>query len=137
MKFKEIQLFPSVWKVDVIVVDDATTPEDVVKFARKRYGIPEHLIDTDTIVDSVTSLTSSADSQLKGHKRILMVLRDLNDHATLVHELIHVMWHASEFIGLNMNPDSQEWQALFMEYLFTETLKSNYKTIKTNKQKKK
>lgn len=132
MRFKEIRLFPSVWKVDVILAEDST-PEDIVKFMGKRYGIPEHLCEAETIIDSVTSLTSSADSQLKGHKRILMVLQDVTDHATLVHELIHVMWHASKFIGLNMNPDSQEWQALFIEYLFTETLKENYKTIKTNK----
>jgi predicted SprT family Zn-dependent metalloprotease len=42
------------------------------------------------------------------------------DNKVIAHELIHVMWHFAEECNLEMNYNSQEWQAILFEYLFTQ-----------------
>ena len=112
LRTKEVTLYPSpLWKVDVIV---GGTYEQVNDYFKLRYGLEYD--DTD---NCVYTIDTASNSELKGHRRIVMRLQSL-DKSVLIHELIHVIWHASKCIGWEMNYGSQEWQACTIEMLFNE-----------------
>ena len=66
-------------------------------------------------------------SDIGEEKRVVVTLAS-KDIVTLVHELVHVLWHASSQIGFEMEWESQEWQALLFENLFIEA--KNFKSYK-------
>lgn len=114
--FKEISIQPSIWHLDVIV---SKNTRSVNKFCKQRYGIDDYWDG----INECSTVQSDKDSQLKGDKRLVIMLESLNNKGVIVHELIHALWHASKAIGYEMNDDSQEWQAVLFEYLFTEVCK--------------
>ena len=101
------------WHLDVIVSKNIQL---VNRFCKHRYGINDYWDGK----NECCTVQSGKDSEVKGHKRIVIVLESLNDKGIIVHELIHAIWYASKQIGYEMNYDSQEWQAVLFEYLFTE-----------------
>jgi hypothetical protein len=119
MKHKEIKLLPSQWTMDVVECAN----EDYEKldvWMSKRYGIPMCELDDGHNINAVHSIESSPKSPLKGRRLILLALNDLNDDGVLVHELLHVLWHHAKHVGYNMDYESQEWQAIMIEYIFNE-----------------
>jgi len=66
----------------------------------------------------VFSIKSESKAKSNGETKIVIVINPCIK--ILVHELIHVLWHVAKKSELDMNFDSQEWQAYFVEYLFTE-----------------
>jgi hypothetical protein len=99
------------WKLDVFV---GGTYDQLNEVFKARYGVEYD--DTD---NCVYSIESSMESELKGYKRIVMRLQSF-DISVMVHELLHVLWHGSKWIGYEMKFESQEWQACMIEYLYTE-----------------
>lgn len=132
-QFKEIQLSPSMFYVDVFIQKDR---KKLLPIFNKRYGASEEYYDEKMSLDSVFDINCidksicrpECKSTCEGHLRIVMVLES-NAPYILVHELIHVLWHAAEAIGYGMNYESQEWQAVLYEYLFTECTKNDFKKI--------
>lgn len=129
MKFKEIKILPSLWTLDVLIVEDE---KDAIKFQVERYGIRKRHVDTEKNINSVTTMVSSKKSILKGETRIILILENLQCLKTIVHELVHVLWHFGRETGSEITFHSQEWQAILMEYLFDQVLKENYTELTWN-----
>jgi hypothetical protein len=121
MKFKEIRLYPSVFTLDVYVVDDASKLTDLFE---ERYGADEDFILT-LHTNLCLSFDTDVNSELKGNRVFVIIFDEIRPNI-VSHELIHLMWQLSEVIGIELNTHSQEWQALFMEYLTSEILKDDY-----------
>jgi len=127
IRFKEIPLKPSLWTLDVVI---GKNEQEVRTFTSQRYQIPEYDFKDYQVVNTVTWLESGKDSILKGEKRILLTLQSFNKRI-LVHELVHVLWYYGDRTGCDIVRDTQEWQAIFVEWLFVEVLKKhNYEKIK-------
>lgn len=121
MKLKTIRIYPSEWDLDVIV---GGTKKDLENISKKRYGLTYDF----PVHNECTSIDSSKDSELKGRRGVVIILKSFNK-AIIVHEIIHAIWHLSMYIGLEICYESNEWQALLAEYLFDEiTNKEGYKT---------
>ena len=56
---------------------------------------------------------------------IQSMLKNLNDKKVVVHELIHALWHIADYIGYKLTYETQEWQAILFEYLYSEVLDKN------------
>jgi len=109
---KIVDLHPfNEWKLDVFIGGNYKQLNEIFK---ARYGVEYD--DTD---NCVYSIESAMESELKGHKRIVMRLQSF-DTAIMVHELLHVLWHGSKWIGYEMNFNSQEWQACMIEDLYNQ-----------------
>ena len=122
MKFKEIKIQPSLWTLDVIV---GGSQKKVNKLCKKRYGIGDYM---DSEKDECSEVQTHKKSELKGERRIVIIIASLKDKRAVVHELIHAMWMFAKAIGYEMNYNTQEWQAVLYEYLFHEILdKKGYK----------
>jgi len=129
MKFREIDIQPTMWKLDVIVTKNMD--RKACDFMSKRYGANWESYYNDASTDSVCTIHGTESSELGSRTRFVMILRGLSEKKIIVHELIHVLYRLEEHIGMEINANSQEWQALMMEYLFDETCKvEKYKTIK-------
>lgn len=130
IKFKEIPLTPSLWTLDVIIGKDR---EEVMKFTMDRYDMKESEFVDAQLINTVSWLKSGKKSILKGEQRIVLTLGSLNERI-LVHELVHVLWYYGDRTGSEITVDTQEWQAIFFEWLYVECLKKEtYKSIKKNK----
>jgi len=114
--FKQVPLLPSMFYLDVWVCNNS---QKLCEHFAKRYGGSVERYQEDYYPDMVTRIYSSKDSELKGTTRIVLVMEDF-DNKVIAHELIHVMWHFAEECNLEMNYNSQEWQAILFEYLFTQ-----------------
>ncbi len=114
--FKEIKIQPSEWHLDIVVCKNK---KEINQFFKKRYGIDDYYDKP----NECASLDSGIDSLLKCEKRVAILLETLSNKGVIVHELIHALWHITKRIGYEMNYDSQEWQAILFEYLFTEVCK--------------
>jgi hypothetical protein len=99
------------WKLDVFVGGKESQLNEIFK---SRYGL-----EYDGTEDCVYSIESGTESELKGHKRIVMRVQSF-DAAIMVHELLHVLWHGSKWIGYEMKYQSQEWQACMLQYLYNQ-----------------
>ena len=73
----------------------------------------------ETKPNSVWSLTSTDESELKGDKTIVMCIEGW-DMAIIVHELNHVIYHLAKYCHLETNYDSQEWISYMLEHLFEQ-----------------
>ena len=123
IKFKEIRLYPSVFTLDVYITEDASC---LTEMFEERYGSDEDFIltlDTDICLSFETEFGSTLD----GDRVFVIILKHLEPYI-VAHELIHLLWQLNQTIGTNMNIESQEWQALFIEYITGEILKDNYDT---------
>jgi hypothetical protein len=120
---KVVDLHPfSEWKLDVFIGGSDSQLNDIFKY---RYGV-----DYDGTENCVYTIDSDMQSELKGHTRIVMRVQSF-DTSIMVHELLHVLWHASKCIGFEMNYGTQEWQACMFEYLFDQCRdKKTYTEIK-------
>jgi len=123
--FKEIKLLPSLWILDVYVTKDI---EKLSKIYQERYAICGCEADNSE-ENEVFSIESGKKTKLNGEKRIVLCLGSLKDKSILVHELIHVLWHYGKITGSKIIDESQEWQAIFVEWLYNEILKDNYKKL--------
>lgn len=121
MKFKEIRLYPSVFPLHVYVTDNHYNLEDIFK---KKYGATDEFV-ASLHTDLALRLETKSGSEMKGMRVFLLILADLKPDI-VAHELIHLLWHFNETVGVEMNSNSQEWQALFIEYLTSEILKDDY-----------
>ncbi len=113
--FKEIKIHPSEWHLDIIV---SKNKKEINEFFKKRYGIDDYY----DAPNECASVDSGKDSLLKHEKRFAILLETLSNKGVIVHELIHALWHLTKRIGLEMNYDTQEWQAVLYEYLYVETV---------------
>ena len=127
IRFKEIKLLPTEFNLHAYVVGDRYSHSIISNKDRrlladvfhKRYGAESEYYYSDLDrVDSVQTLNTTVKSESKGSTTIVMVISPYLK--SLVHELIHVLWHLSHTSGLDMDYNSQEWQACMYEYLFTE-----------------
>jgi hypothetical protein len=121
IKFKTVQFHPSNWKLDIWNVPNKEMSR-MNKLAEKRYGYCSRFDQNEC------ALMETADTSiLKGESRIVIVY-DGRDFV-LIHEMIHALWYYSKHSGVEMNYDSQEWQAILFEYLYIEALKNNWKKL--------
>lgn len=121
MKFKEIQLYPSVFTLDVYIIDDASK---LAELFEERYGADEDFILT-LHTNLCLSFDTDINSHLKGNRVFVIIFDELLPHI-VSHELMHLLWQFSDIVGVEMNDNSQEWQSLFIEYLTSEILKDDY-----------
>jgi hypothetical protein len=118
MRHKVIELLPSNWTMDIVECAEEDW-ERLDIWMHKRYGIPMHNLDGQNL-NACHSIESSVKSPLKGLKLILLTIKDINDDKVLVHELLHALWHHAQYVGYEMTFDTQEWQAIMLEYMFTK-----------------
>jgi len=134
IKHKEIKLLPTLFSLDVYIVGEKYKHNRISEKDRKviasifvqKYGHGyEYWHEQTNSVNEVFQVTGATKSEHGNTKRIVMVI---NPHIpTLVHEIIHVLWYLSKYSGLDMDFNSQEWQACMAEYIFTES--KNFKKI--------
>lgn len=121
VKIKEIKLLPSLWTLDVLY--SKLIPE-IEKVAFEYYEI-NHDYFGDKCINSVTKAWSFKDNQ----NRIIMFI-DSKRPGLITHELVHVLWRFADSVYLEINIDTQEWQAQLHEYLFNEIVdKSNWSEV--------
>lgn len=124
--FKEIPLYPTNYTLDVIVTQNKAK---AIKFMKHRYHVKKHKLKRYQVLDTVRTIASGHESILKGEIRIVLILETF-DPAILVHELVHVLYRLSDRTGIELNQDSQEWQAIAMERLYNEALeRKTYQTF--------
>jgi len=125
MKTKTIRLQPSVWKLDVIVTK---SEKKAIKHQVKKYGLKKPILEEEKQhLNTVTTVYYKKKG--KPTARVLMILESL-EPGLVVHELTHVLWQYSKRAGVEVNFESQEWQALMMESLFNQVIdEKGYKKV--------
>lgn len=123
IKFKEIRLYPSEFTLDVYVAEDVSLLKDIFK---AQYGANEAFLSI-MHKDMAIMFETSIDASMKGNRVFVLILSSLNPKLVF-HELIHFMWQFADVSGVEMTTDSQEWQALFIEYITEQILKDDYDT---------
>jgi hypothetical protein len=118
MKLKTIKLLPTDFCVDVWIGGSISTLAEAFS---KRYGASIEYYKEDMHINSLSTINSSDDSELKGHTRFVMILQKKNNQV-IVHEVLHLLWHMNKRIGLEMSFESQEWQACMFDYVFSEII---------------
>ena len=118
IRFKEIKLLPTDFNLHAYVVGDKYSHSRISNKDRrlladvfhKRYGLEfEYHYNRLDQVDFVQTIGTTVKSEAKGETTIVMVVSPYLK--SLVHELIHVLWYLSKSSGLDMDYNSQEWQA--------------------------
>lgn len=120
IKYKEIRLYPSDFSLDVIEAS-MENHDLAVEFMQYRYGMTEETLGDTRLYDMCTAIEPGKKNKVKNEIRIVVMLNNLNRADILVHELIHALYRLEDIMGLEIHVDSQEWQALMMEYMFKET----------------
>ena len=129
MKLKVIRIYPSVWDLDVIV---GGTQKELEEISKKRYGLTYNFLQH----NECTSIDSAINSELKGRRGVVVTIKNTTDKLTIVHEIVHAIWHIADYIGYKITYDTQEWQAILFEYIFDEiTKKEGYQDYKTKSTK--
>lgn len=127
IRFKEVRIQPTRWTLDVWICNK---PQSLVDLFHKRYGASKEYYEEEMEANCVMHIDSTDKSELKGERRIIMILEKM-DYYVLVHELIHVLWYTAKRTGCEMNYSTQEWQAILFEYLYKECVRiDEYKTVK-------
>lgn len=133
-KFKSIRLFPTLFYLDVILVEELIEENKLllVDYLHKRYGASKeyYLEDEESgkSLNYVCMITSTDKAEVEGTK-VLLRLTELNPDI-VVHEVIHILWKMNQLCDLEINESSEEWQAYTAEYLFSEILNNEgYETI--------
>jgi hypothetical protein len=126
---KTIRLYPTLFSVDVWICTDL---EELSKCFNIRYGATSDYYLGQLSPNQTMRIDSTDNSELNGLRTIVVNLQNY-DNAVIIHEIIHVIWYLSKLTGIEINRKSQEWQAYFVEYLFTEITKSeDYKEYLRN-----
>lgn len=127
IRYKELKLTPTLFDLDVYIVGDRYNHNSITKSDRKELskilhynygGNYEYWFENSEIVNEVFTTKSEKKSYFKGERRIVLIINP--SIKVLVHEIMHVLWHLAKATSLDMNYDSQEWQAVMYEYIFTE-----------------
>lgn len=126
MKLKQINLLPTEFVLDVWIEKDL---DKLAKQFHKYYGASEEYYSNNLSPYQVSTANTTTKSLSKGHTKIIMNLKQI-DGRIVTHECMHVLWHLHNITGLEMNYDSQEWQAYMIDYLYHNIMDtSNYKKI--------
>ncbi len=125
MYTKTIPLLPTHFYLDVVITKST---KKAIKYQHDKYGIPLHILESEPQqINTVAVIESGKRIKVGGTTRIVIILHSFKP-ATLMHELIHVLWKTSKLSGVELTYRTQEWQALFLEQLYLQiTDKSNYK----------
>lgn len=126
MKFKEIRLYPSEFTLDVFISKNPFKLKDIL---RKRYGATDDFI-LSLKPNLAIRINSDKDSEMKGLVCFMLFLED-NKPSLVGHELIHTLWQFADLTGAEMNYHSQEWQAMFIEYVTNEIMNDKNYTKKS------
>lgn len=127
IKLKEIRLFPSVWYLDVYVIENKDDAPFLHEILSRRHGNPPKFYKKHTDIDATHLLESTIESELAETR--VVVIYD-GDIITLVHELLHVIWYFGNCTGAKITKETQEWQALLYEYLYSEcTSKEGWREV--------
>lgn len=127
IRYKEVKLLPTLFSLDVYIVGDRYVNDSMSikdrktlsKILQDKYGSGyEYWYEEMEDANMVFTITSTKKSEYKGQVRIVMIINP--SLKVLVHEIIHAQWHLSKATALDMNYNSQEWQAVMYEYIFTE-----------------
>lgn len=118
MKLKTIKLLPTDFYLDVWVGGSVAT---LAKAFAKRYGASVEYYKEDMGINSLSTINTTNESELKGHTRFVMILQRKNNKV-IVHEILHLLWHMNKRIGLEMSFESQEWQACMFDYVYAEII---------------
>lgn len=127
--FKTIRLHPTMFDLDIVSCVDN---EQITDFIKKRYDLLDHEIELDS-EDFACMIKCGKDAEIGDMKRMFVRLNSPNDREAIVHELVHVLHIMSEYTGIEVNSESQEWQACFTEMIFREACKPNYQKIPKKK----
>ena len=127
IRYKEVKLTPTLFDLDVFIVSDRYNHNAITKSDRKslskilhiKYGGNyEYWFENSETINEVFTTRSHKKSYFKGELRIVLIINP--SIKVLVHEVIHILWNLAKATSLDMNYDSQEWQAIMYEYIFTE-----------------
>ena len=118
MILKTIPLIPTEFDLDVWVCNDESK---LIKRFKKRYGGTKSEYYDIVTANCMLRFDSSEDSEMKGKTVFVMILQELKDHV-IVHEIVHLLWQMNERIGIEMNANSQEWQAYMSDYVFSSIM---------------
>lgn len=127
IKFKEIPLHPTLFTCDVII---GSNQKEVAELFHKRYGESVSYYMENLTPNGVESITSTLDSECKGHTRIVLNMQKI-DACTACHESVHILHHIAKICKLETGEPTSEWNAYMIEYIFKNIMdKSSY--IKIN-----
>lgn len=115
---KTIELLPTLFKVDVWVGKDLKKLSEI--FSRQ-YGASADIYEEMLSSNFVCDVFGKKGSKLGEEVRIVMVLEGFSP-SVLAHESVHVCWHLSNLSGVELNYESQEWNACMMEMIMRECL---------------
>jgi len=116
-KSKSIKMIPTSFILDVYVTDDTSTLSEVFELL---YGADDDFI-ASLHPDLCITFDTDADSLRKGDIAFVIILKDLNP-SIVAHETFHLLWHMEEIVGIEVRDESQEWCALFQEYIISKIL---------------
>jgi hypothetical protein len=120
---KSIRIAPSVWYLDVLEGEY----DNRMKYLNDNYET-EDFIPLDREGDFVTCLYSK--NRDDNQYRLILSIDSVEDHITVVHEIVHIIHTWAKETMTDLSYDSQEWQALLSEYLFEKiTSKDDYKKV--------
>jgi hypothetical protein len=127
IRFKEIRLFPTLFYLDVFIIepykeDDEKNNllrEKLSKLMSDRYGAAKQYYYNELeSINWVNTIKTTDTSIVKSERRIVLVIEP--KIVNLIHENVHVLHHLSEMTGLETDHNSTEWNAYFLQYLFEE-----------------
>ena len=114
-KLKTFRLYPTLFYIDVFVCSKIKR-----KYLKKRYGLKESIKPNEC-----GTIYSSKKSELKGIKRFYICLESTEYDNIIIHEIVHLLWHLSKEMNIELKYESQEWQANFFEMVFNEIKNKN------------
>lgn len=124
IQLKVLDIEPGGYKLDLWKCkDNEKSIKQLAKAFSKRYGASEEYYLNDHTPNYCSMFDSTKKSKLKGKVRIVVVYD--GRLKCLLHELIHVIWEYGKKSGSGseMNYQSQEWQAILYESLYTQAIK--------------
>lgn len=127
-------VYDPIFKQKVLVMLNCTE-EDFRKFEKKE-GIVNP-VEFDTLFGGWTTHISSSDKPTTYIIFIPSFDWTINDQATLIHEIIHVVFRIWGSNNISVIPETQEFLAHSVDGLFTEISSKLYDKSKPNTKKKK
>lgn len=120
IKYKEIRVYPSDFIMDVVEAPKEDSKE-MIEFLKERYSInTDEFFDSHQTWDFCATIEPGTKNKVKNQIRVLLCVDNLDRADIVVHELVHALYRISDFLQLEVHYDSQEWQAVLMEFLFKE-----------------
>lgn len=119
VNIKTINLLHSELGLDVIVSKDEET---ALAFMKKNYDLKSGEIDKH--VTNAGAFVAYFEATKNHPTAFFLYLKSL-DPRIICHELIHILYRFSELIKVELNKESQEWQARFVDGIFAEIMNTN------------